>query len=110
MRTKHAHGYPATIKRYSDRFIEEDHDRLDIEAYDQPTEMPDIDNFDYGKERESERAGEIRDELESNYGDDKIVGGVEVDINLYPYHVAYGTNCGGAIIDRRFILTAGHCG
>ncbi|XP_037294455.1 trypsin 5G1-like, partial [Manduca sexta] len=85
----------------------EDLYRLDIEHYDEPTDMPDIDNFDYGKDREDAKR---QYDYESNYGDDKIVGGIEVDINLYPYHAAYGSNCGGAIIDKLWVVTAGHCG
>ncbi|VVC96374.1 trypsin-1-like [Leptidea sinapis] len=94
--------------------------KLDIEHYDEPTELPDIDNFDYNKERDGYIFGDRRDtsmgaydESEDNQslnGEDKIVGGTEVDISLYPYHVAYGTNCGGAIIDKKWVLTAGHCG
>lgn len=124
--------------------------RIDIENYDEPTEMPNIDNFDYNNDRngesmsreninidakrnnvirylalrsdtsknsykhESDGEDEITDPLtyedEGNYGENKIVGGQEVDINLYPYHVAYGTNCGGAIIGRKWVITAGHCG
>lgn len=133
--------------------------RIDIEMYDEPTELTDIDNFDDIKNRDSElrskdsglnkndvirylvgrsapiksrfkhdtdneedtheedtnhRGGEydmpMSYDYESNYGENKIVGGQEVDINLYPYHVAYGTNCGGAIIDKKWVITAGHCG
>lgn len=88
--------------------------KLDVEHYDEPTEMPDVDNFEYSVDRQQQndrlftREGE--DAYGYNQGDDKIVGGMEVDINLYPYHVAYGTNCGGAIIDKKWVLTAGHCG
>lgn len=58
----------------------------------------------------TKRTEEESHELESPYGEDKIVGGREVEINLYPYHVAYGTNCGAAIIDKKWAITAGHCG
>lgn len=82
--------------------------KLDLEHYDEPTEMPDIDNFDYNKDRDNSKEHPRYDY--NDYGEDKIVGGFEVDINLYPYHVAYGSNCGGAIIDKKWIITAGHCG
>ncbi|KAL0859614.1 hypothetical protein ABMA27_010743, partial [Loxostege sticticalis] len=87
--------------------------KLDIEHYDEPTEMPDIDNFNYNEQVGFKADEEPREHLEHEYnmyGEDKIVGGYEVDINLYPYHVAYGSNCGGAIIDKKWIITAGHCG
>nr|XP_034836843.1 trypsin-7-like [Maniola hyperantus] len=85
--------------------------RLDISHYDEATEMIDIDNFDYNNDRDSEENQMLTiDQHLARYGEDRIVGGVEVDINLYPYHVAYGTNCGGAIIDKKWVLTAGHCG
>lgn len=136
--------------------------RIDVENYQEPTETPDLDNFDYMKEKEdfwsskensNNRDGDNYDrdrdrddqtydrydrfrnrdvehigikradedaieehhtadfyDTEINYADDKIVGGREVDINLYPYHVAYGTNCGGAIIHKNWVITAGHCG
>ncbi|KAL4712535.1 hypothetical protein ACJJTC_007551 [Scirpophaga incertulas] len=96
-----------TVPELADRYFENADVplRLDIEQYDDPTEMPDIDNYDYNNDRS------YRDDLNlNNHGDDKIVGGFEVDINLYPYHVAYGTNCGGAIIDKKWVVTAGHCG
>ncbi|CAG9796180.1 unnamed protein product [Diatraea saccharalis] len=80
--------------------------RLDIANYEDPTEMPDIDNFDYNNDRSDTRDATDYD----NYGENKIVGGFEVDINLYPYHVAYGSNCGGAIIHKKWVITAGHCG
>lgn len=86
--------------------------KLDVEHYDEPTEMPDVDNFEYSVDRQNNRVytREGEDGYSYGQGDDKIVGGMEVDINLYPYHVAYGTNCGGAIIDKKWVLTAGHCG
>lgn len=80
------------------------YDRLDMEDYEEPTGNPDLDNFEY---KDRDESGQNQDLL---YGDDKIVGGVEVSINLYPYHALYGTNCGGAIIDSKWVLTAGHCG
>ncbi|XP_013201030.1 trypsin-1-like [Amyelois transitella] len=102
--------------------------KLDIESYEEPTDIPDVDNLDLQEERQTNINREldnvnINDERSfrqerredfygraDNFGEDKIVGGTEVDINLYPYHVAYGTNCGGAIIDKKWIITAGHCG
>lgn len=89
-----------------------DDNKLDVEHYDEPTEMPDVDNFEYSVDRQNNRLYTREGEEGYSYGqgDDKIVGGVEVDINLYPYHVAYGTNCGGAIIDKKWVITAGHCG
>ncbi|KAJ8707371.1 hypothetical protein PYW08_010623 [Mythimna loreyi] len=99
---------PMQRQRHSKRFKKDDvEEKLDIESYEETTEVADVDSFDYGKERARESQA---DDVESNYGDDKIVGGVEVEINLYPYHVSYGTNCGGAIIDKKWVLTAGHCG
>lgn len=88
--------------------------RIDIENYQDQKEVSDIDNFDYMRDR-----GDHSNDYENIYDaeqhdpigvEDKIVGGAEVDINLYPYHVAYGTNCGGAIIDKKWVMTAGHCG
>lgn len=113
IKTKNILYAPMQRQRHSKRDKEDEIEKLDIESYEEPTEMPDLDNFDYGKDRNSDRekTGESNNyDTEVNYGDDKIVGGVEVDINLYPYHVSYGTNCGGAIIDKKWVLTAGHCG
>ncbi|CAH1400195.1 unnamed protein product [Nezara viridula] len=43
----------------------------------------------------------------------KIVGGVEVPIEKFPYQVSiriYGQHvCGGSLIDHHHVLTAGHC-
>ncbi|CAH2099080.1 unnamed protein product [Euphydryas editha] len=90
--------------------------KLDMQPYDEATDLADIDSFDYNKDRDlllSDRDNSpqrLYEEISGYSGEDKIVGGFEVDINLYPYHVAYGSNCGGAIIDRKWVLTAGHCG
>lgn len=92
--------------------------KLDLQPYDEATDFADIDSFDYNKDRDLLPSDRDRDnspqklgeDFSGNSGEDKIVGGFEVDINLYPYHVAYGSNCGGAIIDRKWVLTAGHCG
>lgn len=91
--------------------------RLDIGPYDEATEMVDIDNFDYNNDRtdvlntsKENDLGLGKEEISARFGQDRIVGGFEVDINLYPYHAAYGTNCGGAIIDKKWVITAGHCG
>ncbi|OWR55634.1 seminal fluid protein HACP001 [Danaus plexippus plexippus] len=93
------------------------YDRLDIGDYEEATEALDVDSFgDTSSTLDVSGltgSGPQRLGLDyplGNYEEDKIVGGFEVDINLYPYHVAYGTNCGGAIIDRKWIITAGHCG
>ncbi|XP_072946134.1 transmembrane protease serine 9-like [Epargyreus clarus] len=84
-------------------YRKDEFNKLDIENYEEPTEMPNIDNYDYSNYR--------GDDLHGYLGDDKIVGGVEVEsMNLYPYHVAYGSNCGGAIISKKWVITAGHCG
>ncbi|CAH2237357.1 jg12071 [Pararge aegeria aegeria] len=101
------------LKRREDRF------RIDIGHYDEATELIDIDSIDFNDDRRdvsSDTGSEDKQQLNivdnnlARYGDDKIVGGDEVDINLYPYHAAYGTNCGGAIIDKKWVITAGHCG
>lgn len=45
--------------------------------------------------------------------DGRIVGGHAVTIEEFPYQVSlergFGHVCGGSIIDKRHILTAGHC-
>lgn len=84
--------------------------KLDIEHYNDATDITDIDNFEYNNPELSYKFGNQKIDDDLLYGEDKIVGGFEVDINLYPYHVAYGSNCGGAIVDRKWVITAGHCG
>uniref|UniRef100_D9HQ62 Vitamin K-dependent protein C n=1 Tax=Heliconius melpomene TaxID=34740 RepID=D9HQ62_HELME len=84
--------------------------KLDIEHYNDATDVADVDNFDYNNPELAYKFGNQKIDDDLLYGEDKIVGGFEVDINLYPYHVAYGSNCGGAIIDRKWVITAGHCG
>ncbi|CAB3242661.1 unnamed protein product [Arctia plantaginis] len=64
----------------------------------------------YGFVKHQNKGSKAYKHVRSTNEMDKIVGGVEVDINLYPYHVAYGSNCGGAIIHERWVMTAGHCG
>ncbi|XP_061724754.1 trypsin-1-like [Cydia pomonella] len=88
--------------------------RLDMEDVEEPTEAPDVDNFDgLNLDRDDNALDNIGASynVEDDYdAENRIVGGTEVDINMYPYHVGYGTNCGGAIIGSKWVLTAGHCG
>ncbi|XP_058837335.1 trypsin-7-like [Topomyia yanbarensis] len=49
-----------------------------------------------------------------NKCDDRIIGGYEVDITDIPFQVSLdffflGHFCGGVVISRRWVLTAGHC-
>lgn len=60
--------------------------------------------------RHQNKENDYHQNLRSSFETNKIVGGVEVDINMYPYHVAYGSNCGGAIIHEKWVMTAAHCG
>lgn len=39
----------------------------------------------------------------------KVVGGVDVDIKDYPWQVAVDYGCGGSIIGESWVLTAAHC-
>jgi len=39
----------------------------------------------------------------------KVVGGVDVDIQDYPWQVAVDYGCGGSIIGDSWVLTAAHC-
>ncbi|KAG7297132.1 hypothetical protein JYU34_020089 [Plutella xylostella] len=84
-------------------------DRLDLELNDDIPETVDVDNFDYERAGRSLKDADDDDDDLLDVGDDKIVGGFEVDINTYPYHVAYGNNCGGAILSEYWVATAGHC-
>ncbi|XP_052745380.1 trypsin-1-like [Bicyclus anynana] len=105
------------------KYKRNDLSRLDIDHYEEATELIDIDNLDYNNDRNDVQLeiNEVHKKIDGNLGryghmmtmddgQDKIVGGTEVDINLYPYHAAYGTNCGGAILDKKWVITAGHCG
>ncbi|XP_068624740.1 trypsin-1-like [Battus philenor] len=89
---------------------DEDLFKLDVQDYHEPTNEADVDNFDYKRDDNPKPIDFERSYLGLSYGDDKIVGGADADIDSHPYHVAYGTNCGGAIIDKKWVITAGHCG
>ena len=39
----------------------------------------------------------------------KVVGGIDVDIKDYPWQVAVDYGCGGSIIGDSWVLTAAHC-
>ncbi|KAB0803011.1 hypothetical protein PPYR_05197 [Photinus pyralis] len=47
------------------------------------------------------------------YKHNRIVGGVETQVNEYPWMVVLLNNnrfyCGGSVINNKFVLTAGHC-
>lgn len=66
-------------------------------------------SYDLSKEEEIDEKRK-NDDSSVEELNDRIVGGTEVEISLYPYHVGYGTNCGGAIIDRKWVMSAAHCG
>ncbi|XP_062532433.1 trypsin-1 [Bombyx mori] len=80
------------------------HKRLDVEAFRPSPVSPEIDEY------ETSTVNPERDEYDyGSFSGERIVGGTQVDINLYPYHVAYGDNCAGAIIDKKWVITAAHC-
>ncbi|CAH2060614.1 unnamed protein product, partial [Iphiclides podalirius] len=106
-----ANSHPRVVNRKELYRGRDDIFKLDLENYDEPTVMPDIDSFDYNNaDRNVNLKRGFDYDAGMSYGDDKIVGGEEVDLDQYPYHVAYGTNCGGAIIDKNWVITAAHCG
>ena len=47
------------------------------------------------------------------YQDQRIVGGINVDREKFPYYVLLSNSgepsCGGSIINKEWVLTAAHC-
>ncbi|XP_050072540.1 trypsin 3A1-like [Anopheles maculipalpis] len=68
----------------------------------------DVLNPEQVKKKKKNAAAEIFDQL----NEERIVGGVPVDIRDFPYQVSLRRGrhfCGGSIIDVEWILTAAHC-